>query len=108
MTMTKPVIKSTRLSAKAKEVEGFIKNKVKNKIFVINFVKANGETRRLRGQYGVQVGVKGTGHEMPEHLIKVYDYEETNPNKKFKSIDLEKIISVDCGALHWDNGSHPL
>lgn len=100
--------KPTRLSAKALEVESFIKNQVKNKIFVINFVKANGELRRLRGQYGVHVGVKGTGHEMPEHLIKIYDYEETNPNKKFKSVNLENIQSVDCGALHWDNGSSSL
>lgn len=93
----------TALSAKALEAKAFIETQVKNKIFVINFVKADGSLRRLRGQYGVQVGVKGTGHEMPEHLLKLYDHDEKNPNKKFKSVNLEAIVSIDCGALHWDN-----
>lgn len=99
--MTK-TIENVNLSEKAVEVKGFIEDKIKNKIFVIHFEKANGEVRRLRGQYGVQVGVKGTGHKNPEHLIKLYDHDEKNEHKKFKSVNLEKVISIDCGALHWD------
>lgn len=94
----------TKLSAKAIEARTFIEQQVRNKICVVKFIKADGSLRRLRGQYGVHVGVKGTGHEMPEHLLKMYDYDEKNENKKFKSINLEKIISIDCGELHWDNG----
>jgi hypothetical protein len=95
----------TLLSPKALDAKAFITDQVKNKIFVIHFIKANGELRRLRGQYGVHVGVKGTGHEMPPHLIKVYDHDEKNLNKKFKSVNLETIQSIDCGQLHWDNAA---
>lgn len=104
---TPEVITSNRLSAKALEVEGFIKNKVKSKIFVVNFVKANGEHRRMRAQYGVQVGVKGTGAPSPAHIIKVYDRGSKVEHKKYKSITLDSIVAVDCGSLHWDDGSRP-
>lgn len=95
----------TKLSAKAIEARTFIEEQVKNKICVVKFIKADGSLRRLRGQYGVHVGVKGTGHEMPEHLLKMYDHDEKREERKFKSINLEKIVSIDCGELHWDNGS---
>lgn len=95
----------TTLSTKALAAKAFIETQIKNKIFVINFIKADGSLRRLRGQYGVHVGIKGTGHENPEHLIKLYDHDEKNQFKKFKSVNLEAIQSIDCGALHWDNGS---
>jgi len=96
----------SQLSDMAKSAKAFIEDQIKNKVFVINFTKADGSVRRLRGQYGVHVGIKGTGHKNPEHLIKIYDHDEKNPVKKFKSVNLEQIISIDCGALHWDNRNY--
>lgn len=93
----------TNLSEKAQQAKVFIETKVKNKIFIVVFIKADGTQRRLRAQYGVHVGVKGTGHKNPEHLIKLYDHDETNEHKKFKSVNLETIQRISCGKLEWNN-----
>lgn len=89
---------TTNLSANAIAAKRFIIETLRQQIFVVRFFKADGSERRMRAQYGVHKYTKGTGHEQPEHLIKVYDHDA----KDFRSINLEKIISMDCGEYHWE------
>ena len=85
------------LSDKAKEAKQLIQEHIKHKIFIVHFVKANGEVRRMRAQWGTKKGVKGWGLHKPEHIMTVKD----RAINDFRSFDLERIVSIDCGKLHW-------
>ena len=86
------------LSDKAKEAKQLIQEGVKNKLFVVQFIKADGTLRRMRAQYGVRKGILGYGlPNTKENIIKVYDHNI----KQHRSIDVNRIVSIDCGKLHW-------
>ena len=68
---------------------------VGNKIFNIEFVKANGTIRTMNARLKVKTGVKGTGKTKPNHLITVFDM---NANQ-FRCFDRSKVLSVKCNGI---------
>lgn len=86
------------------EIETFVGGKV----FSVKFVKrSTGEVRQMRCRLNVNKGVKGVGpnYNPSEHnLIRVYvmpgdeGYDPNNPSKNYRSIPVENIKEIRCGA----------
>lgn len=68
----------------------------KGKFFVINFVKSNGEVRKMLTRTGVSKGVKGTGlSNTKENILRAYDLSIG----QWRSINLETVQSIKCGKV---------
>lgn len=68
---------------------------VGNKIFNIEFIKANGSIRTMNARLGVSKGVKGTGKRKPDHLITVFDM---NANA-FRCFNSDSVLRIKCNGI---------
>ena len=70
--------------------------RLKGKLFTANFVKSNGEERKLSGRTGVKKGVKGVRKGVEkENLLGVYDMIAHD----FRFINLSTLKSLKCGKI---------
>jgi hypothetical protein len=68
----------------------------KGRFFVINFVKSNGEVRKMLTRTGVSKGVKGTGlPNTKENILRAYDLSIG----QWRSINLETVQKIKCGKV---------
>lgn len=75
--------------------------RLKGKLFTANFVKSNGEERKLSGRTGVKKGVKGVRKGVEkENLIGVYDMVAHD----FRFINLSTLKSLKCGKVELNLG----
>ena len=75
--------------------------RLKGKLFTANFVKANGDERKLSGRCGVKKGVKGVRKSAEkENLIGVYDMVAHD----FRFINLSTLKSLKCGSVQLNLG----
>lgn len=73
----------------------------KGKFFVINFVKSNGEVRKMLTRTGISKGVKGTGlPNTKENILRAYDLSIG----QWRSINLETVQSIKCGKVLFEEG----
>ena len=71
------------------------------KIFSAEFIKANGEHRKMVCRTGVRKGVKGTGTSNTNRLhsssITVFDIQKD----AFRSIPLDRLIKLQCQGTEY-------
>lgn len=79
-----------------KDVWDFI-HKVGEKIFAMEFVKADGTIRKMMGHFGVQKNLKGgtfSGENIPT-LKSVFDMQADG----YRSFHVDKVLFMKCGDL---------
>lgn len=75
--------------------------RLKGKLFTANFVKSNGEERKLSGRTGVKKGVKGVRKGVEkENLLGVYDMVAHD----FRYLNLSTLKSLKCGKIELNLG----
>lgn len=68
----------------------------RGKFFVVQFVKSNGEVRKMLTRTGVSKGVKGTGlPNTKENILRVYDVSIG----QWRSVNLETVQKIKCGKV---------
>lgn len=70
----------------------------KGKFFVITFIKANGDLRRMTARTGVKKGLSGVGKGWEkDNVIDVYDVVNG-----YRSIRTDRVISLQCGKIQYN------
>lgn len=68
----------------------------KGRFFVVEFVKSNGELRKMLTRTGIKKGVLGTGlPNTKENILRVYDVSIG----QWRSVNLETVQSIKCGKV---------
>lgn len=68
----------------------------RGRFYVVQFIKSNGEVRKMLTRTGVSKGVKGTGlPNTKENILRAYDLSIG----QWRSINLETIQSIKCGKV---------
>lgn len=82
---------------KVPRTQNEFKDVVGDSEFIITFIKKNGDERILRGTLDINIIEEndavpnGTGYELPENKIHVFDVE----NKGWRTVILENLLSID-------------
>ena len=71
---------------------------VGNKIFNVEFIKADGAIRTMNARLNVSKYVKGNGPAKPPHLITVYDMNA----KAYRSFHCERVLSIKCNKIKFN------
>lgn len=71
--------------------------KTGGKFFTVQFVKANGEMRKMLARIGVKKGLVGAGRskELAGHLVCVWDVQA----KGYRTINTNSVVSFKCGEV---------
>ena len=72
-----------------------IKQNLKGHIFSVEFIKKNGEYRKLRGRLGVTKHLKG-GAKLYDYanLLTVFDLDI----KQYRTVNLDTVQKIKCGS----------
>ena len=72
--------------------------KVKAKVFVVEFFKKDGTLRRMICQFGVRKHLKGGPHrELPDGYVVVWDTQ----HRGYRTLDTSRVHYFKCGKLRY-------
>lgn len=96
---------TTRRVARQHFLKSFIEEAKDGKVFTVEFIKKNGELRKMNARLGVKKGITGNGMKYKptdKGLLPVYDMQKQG----FRMINFETIVSYTIHGRRTENLSY--